>query len=314
MFVIYKPIIRNFLLVTAVLAIMLAAVHYSLRGVEHFFGIDLSRFHTYFFWFFGFFFVVVILQLFFGILTNYNFKDGMPKISNGINNDVRYPLMDESDALVVKLSCLMDVGDMRNNRVEHARSYINSREAYTVNKKTNELGIICNSAYDYLVLSYDIDTKTKLINFVRGLLSSLPEENRPDVKSIFSDAISILDKFSAVTLTQLEKHHNTTIPFVAFNLQRAAMLVRWGLTCNMINDEEWNLFKKEIQDAYQLYFGDTGFGKFIYDYLIAVYLFHAENNLGLIRDRLYGITELQKNNFLSLSWEEINSLAPVANS
>ncbi|MCG8710164.1 DUF1266 domain-containing protein [Brenneria sp. 4F2] len=308
MFDVYKPIIKKFMMGVIRIAIFGAIIHYLFPYIEKILGADLSNAHAKFFWLLGVLFIFVILRFLLNILMNYNFKDDLPKISYGVNNNVHHPIIDESDALVVKLSSLMDVCDMRKNLAEYARSYINSREAYSINKKKDKHGIIKNPAYDYLVLSYDIDEKAKLVSFVEGLLNSLPEENRPDVKSKYSDAISTLDEFSEVTLTQLEKHHDTAIPFVAFNLQRAAMLIRWGLTCNMLSDEEWEEYKKEIQSAYRLYFGDAGFGKFIYDYLLAVYLFHAEDNLGMVRERLYGITELQKKDFFALSWQEINAL------
>lgn len=309
MFEIYKPIIKKLVIGLGKIAVFFLVIHYSLPYLENMLGTRLDSIHTYFPWVIGASLAWVILRLLLNIITNYGFKDGIPQFSNGIAANIRYPLRDDADALIVKLSGLMDICDTRNNRADHARSYLNSREAYDVNQAPNKKGIIDNSAFDYLMLSYDIEKRSELIEFVGKLLQSLPEENRPEAKSTYGEALAILDKFSAVTETQLEKHHETTLPYVAFNLQRAAMLVRWGFTCNMINEDEWDLFKAEINDAYQAYFGDSGFGKFTYDYLIAVYLFHAKDNLDMVRERLYGLTELQKNNYLGLSWEAINALS-----
>lgn len=215
MFEIYKPIIKKLVIDLSKIAVFFLVVHYSLPYLENMLGARLDSIHTYFPWVMGASLAWVILRLLLNIVTNYGFKDGIPHFSNGIAANIRYPLRDDSDALVVKLSGLMDICDTRNNRADHARSYLNSREAYDVNKAPNNKGIIKgiidNSAFDYLMLSYDIEKRSELIAFIGKLLQSLPEENRPEAKTTYSEALAILDKFSAVTETQLDKHHETTL-------------------------------------------------------------------------------------------------------
>lgn len=309
MFVLYKSAVVKLFVGLIKIAAVAAVSVYALPYLERALETEFERFYRYLPWALGAAVIWVIVRFIWGLIVAYPSEGGLPQFSNAVNGNVRYPLSDEQDALLVKMSSLLDITNTSNSRVEGSRAYINSREAYDAHIALNKDGIRESSAWDYLVLSYDIHERSELLNAVSTLLDSLPAVNNPTSKGTFDKAVATIDQFAAASGATLDTAHPDAIPGVAFNLQRAAMLVRWGFTCNMLEQNEWDAFKQQIWDAYQLYFAADGFDKFIYDYLIAVHDFHADDSLSMVRERLFGIAELQKNHFLTFTWQEINAIA-----
>lgn len=308
MFLLYKRVFTKLFIGLIKIAAVAAVSVYALPYLERALDTEFERFYRYLPWALGAAIIWVIVRFILGALVVYPSKSGLPQYSNALNKNVLYPLSDEQDALLIKMSNLLDITCTSNGRVEHSRAYVNSCEAYDAHIAPNKHGIRESSAWDYLVLSYDIGERSELLNSVTTLLDSLPYVNSPAPKSAFDKAVATVDQFATASGATLHTAHPHAIPDVAFNLQRAAMLVRWGLTCNMLEQSEWDAFKQQIWDAYQLYFAADGFDKFIYDYLIAVHDFHAKDDLHMVRERLFGLAELQKNDFFTFTWQEINAI------
>ena len=308
MFLLYKSVLTKFFIGLIKIAAVAAVAVYALPYLERALETEFERFYRYLPWALGAASIWVVVRFIMGMLVVYPSKSGLPQYANALNKNVLYPLSDEQDALLVKMSSLLDITSTANSRVEDSRAYVNSREAYDAHIAQNKEGIRESSAWDYLVLSYDIHERSELLNTVTTLLDSLPNVSSPAPKSAFGKAVATVEQFAAACGATLHTAHSHAMPDAAFNLQRAAMLVRWGFTCNMLDQAEWDAFKQQIWDAWQLYFAADGFDKFVYDYLIAVHDFHAEDDLHMVRERLFGLAELQKNNFFTFTWQEINAI------
>lgn len=221
-------------------------------------------------------------------------------IKAGINHSIVHPCKDDMDMLLVKLGSLYSISDVGNGS-KSGKNYINGiEECDTHNSEMIESKKIT------LSVSYDIDNKK---NLDETLIEFLDPRNfaREDATLYASQLahLSVLAKRCGIELLASQKSVNIS---AAFNLQRAAMLMRSGIACGFLTMQEWDELKKTLYSQVHEQF--SSMDELINDYLLAVYLFYTSEYSILgpsrIMGRLYGIAELKRCNYFEWNIAEMN--------
>ncbi len=221
-------------------------------------------------------------------------------IKEGINHKIAHPCRDEMDVLLVKLGGLYSISDVGNGN-KSGKNYINSIEKCDIHNSE-----MIDSLKISLSVSYDIDNKKELYSTLIELLD--PRNFGREDATLYAsqlDHLSALAKRCGIELFPSKKSVNIS---AAFNLQRAAMLMRSGISCGFLTMQEWDELKKNLCTHVQEQF--SSLDELINDYLLAVYLFYTTEYSILgpsrIMERLYGITELKRCNYFGWDITEMN--------
>lgn len=221
-------------------------------------------------------------------------------IKAGINHNIVHPCKDEIDVLLVKLGSLYSISDVGNGN-KSGKNYINSIEECDTHNPE-----MIDSQKITLDVSYGIDNKKNLENTLIELLD--PRNFGREDSTLYTsqlDHLSVLAKRCGIELLPSQKSVNIS---AAFNLQRAAMLMRSGIACGFLTMQEWNELKKSL--FYHVNQQFSSMDELINDYLLAIYLFYTSEysiqGPSRIIGRLYGIAELKRCNYFEWDISEMN--------
>lgn len=246
---------------------------------------------------------IVIIKLIWKLFLLYSIKPTDNLFHVGINHNIVHPCKDENDALLVKMGSLMSITSAGNGENKKYPDFINCLEERNLAEKE-----ACETIKDWFACSYDIEDEQQLESFLESLLDSeyFHEEDNAQYQTELMHLYQLADK-TGVKLTRNYASNNMN---AAFNLQRAAMLLRWGVTLEWISLEQWNELKERISQLMHHQF--ESMDKFVHDYMLAVYVFHhnAESSSQfMIVERFYGLAELQKHHYFELTAEQLTHLA-----
>lgn len=301
-----KKIILSTIKVVALLILLKYAAEYAndSREIRSWFrqGYSPLSFYKFFAYFMPALIGILLIKLFWKIFLLHIGKSNENLFRLGINPNISHPCEDENDALLVKMGSLMSITSTGNGNNKKYPSFINCIEERNMSEKDAR-----ERVKDWLTCSYDIENKQQLENFITSLIdSSHPHaENNVQHQKELDHLYLLADK----TGVQLNRTYTSNNANSAFNLQRAAMLSRWGVTLDWISAEQWNNFKEKISQKMQDQF--ESMDKFIHDYMLAVYSFHHSADSSsqfMIVERLYGLAELQKHNYFALTAEQLTQL------
>lgn len=311
MFQFYKTDLKKIILVTLKFGLILVALKFateygdSIPAIRRGFKGEYSLVTIYHV---AFYFLVILiglalLRLLWKLFLLYSSKPTDNLFNCGINPQTVFPCKDEQDALLVKMSGLMSITTAGNGKNRKNPSFINSIEECNYTEKDAR-----ENVQMWLSASYDIENKEQLINSISSLLDA--SYFTEDSNTFYQDELTHLYQLADETSVQLNRTYESNNMHAAFNLQRAAMLTRWGFTLDWITPEEWNAIKKTIAQGMEQF---ESLDKFVHDYMLSVYMFHNDpgsNSSFMIVERLYGLAELQKHHYFELSAEQLNQLKP----
>ncbi|AYH05020.1 DUF1266 domain-containing protein [Pectobacterium parmentieri] len=221
-------------------------------------------------------------------------------LSVGINRNAKYPCRDEKDALLVRISSLYSITSVGNGESKKYPNFINCIEECNLSEPDAVEGIKLA-----LSASYDINTSGGLTRFIADLLDeeNYSKQRNDDYKKPLSHLYQLAEKTGA-NLKPVSEINNLT---AAFNLQRAALLMRSGVTCGFLSIEEWDSLKDDVVRLMEQEF--PSIDQFIHDYMLAVYLFHMDGSFSafMILERLYGLAIFQEHDYLSWNAAMLNN-------
>ncbi|MFE8100062.1 DUF1266 domain-containing protein [Brenneria goodwinii] len=260
---------------------------------------DISGVYTLFFYIFLSILAIPVLKIGTKALFIITTKKENNKIIQGINKNPKYPCRDEKDALLVKISGLYSITATGNGKNKNHPNFVNSIEECDLDNPT-AVDLIKNA----LSGSYDIETDEQLKCFIYSLLD---EDNYGKTHHAnYQKQLAHLYRLAGKTGADITPVSDMANVDSAFNLQRAALLMRSGVTLGMLTLDEWNALKNILAQRLEENF--SSLDEFIHDYMLAVYLFHHEGAMGasMILERLYGLATLQENNYFAWSAAELN--------
>ncbi|KAA8996624.1 DUF1266 domain-containing protein [Affinibrenneria salicis] len=294
----YKDII-NLLRGILFISVMLIAIKWLCALTNKYFHNDISGVYTLFFYCFLSILAIALCKTGAKAIFVITTKKENNKITEGINKNVKYPCRDEKDALLIKISGLYSITAAGNGKNTNHPNFINSIEECDLTNP-DSVDLIRNS----LLGSYDIKTSDQLKHFIYSLLDE--ESYEKTHHTDYQQQLSHLYRLAASAGAEITPVSDMTNINAAFNLQRAALLMRTGMTLGLLTQEEWDALKNTLAQLIEENF--PSLDAFIHDYMLAVYLFYQEGMMGasMIRERLYGLATLQQNNYFAWRVEELN--------
>lgn len=255
---------------------------------------------TLFLVFLGVFFIAcVILFVKWCLYFKFSYYDDHKlSFSKGINKEVYFKCRDKEDEALLKMGAVYSITLTGANTED---GYINSLE--TNNFLDDEKKKYVRAT---LVSSWGIERKSELFSALDELVNdvSYVELNKSD----FNHFKKLLQKNKLNLNVSLPK-----FSLRAFNLQRASLLLRDGLTCGMISMEEFDQYKSNIYEIFISEF--SGFDDFIVPYLLGVYDFylgpdanHFVFGVNRVNERMVGVGVLLEHNFFE---RDINSIVQI---
>lgn len=239
---------------------------------------------------FGFSLIVLIIKWLAFFYFTYLDKHIL-SYEKSINKNVHFRSRDEIDQKILRIGALYSI-TLTGANTENG--YINSLE-------TNDYSDLKKKEYIRATLksSWDISSKNDLFYILDDLMdcSYMIQVNPAD-----------LMRFKKLLLKNDLNFEFSTVSFDLdprpFNIQRAVILLRDALTCDMITFEEFDQHKYIIDTFINDYFQDSSWDDFIVSYLLGVYDFYAGQKsqffvfgINRINERMAGVKVLYDNHF-----------------
>lgn len=230
-------------------------------------------------------------------------KSSTISFEKAINKNIHFKCTDEISQFIVKVGALFSISeatvDKHNKNEKGKKGFINCLEVRDYESKEEKKMVLAS-----LGASWNIQTKNELYETLNQLID---ENNFSDVEFDINNNkwfVKMLEKenlkFENLKNKRSSKHQT------AFNLQRAVLLLREALTCDLITIEEFEEFKTNIYNLIKKEF--KSMEDFIIDYLIGVAYFYEEKIIFgpvTINDRIKGIKILIENNYFDRDLNDI---------
>lgn len=193
-----------------------------------------------------------------------NAKVDLGKIvyEKSINNNICFKSRDIVDEVIIKIESLHTIS-VQN--LLSTKCYINSIETNDYRGVRERIETL-NSLKE----CWGVGSKLELIEIIDLLLADEKEIEGFDAK----DFLEILSR-NKIYIPKLKDKKYT---MEAYNIQRAILVLREGLSCNLITLEEYNEIKLDIFQKIKKYFECSNLNEFIFEYLLGCYNFFINSN------------------------------------
>lgn len=214
-----------------------------------------------------------------------------------LNRNIHFYCQDEPTQFLIKIGSLFSITEAtvnkHNKNEKSKKGFINCIETSDYNDAIEKERILLS-----LEASWDIENKYQLLKTVDSLLDTenfMEEElNGQDFEWLKKRLDKHELKFETI---QSKKTSNHT---AAFNIQRAILLLREGLTCDLISLKEFEEYIGPLYKYIKNNFNTTE--EFIVDYLIGVCYFYKDKVVfgpSMIDERIEGIKILIDKNYFN---------------
>lgn len=214
-----------------------------------------------------------------------------------LNRDIHFKCTDKITQFLVKVGALYSITeaniDKHNQEEKSKKGFINCLEVRDYGSKDEKEMIFAS-----LGASWDIEDKKGLFETVQQLM----DQNNFTTTEFNIEQNQWFEKILKKNHLQFDsiKGKKSSKHIAAFNLQRAVLLLREALTCDLISIEEFDRFKEELYSLINEEF--KSMEEFIIDYLIGVCYFY-ENKVVFgpvsINERANAIRVLIENDYFN---------------
>ncbi|MBN1059286.1 DUF1266 domain-containing protein [Clostridium botulinum] len=248
----------------------------------------------------GVFLVAVIVNIIKWLavfVVRFIWKTSVISFEKAINKTIQFKCTDESSQFLVKIGALFSITeatlDKHNKGEKNKKGFINCLEVRDYNSKDEKEMILAS-----LGASWNIANKNQLYETLEQLLD---KNNLLDIDFDINKN-KWFEKILKKHNLQFEnlKNKKSSKHIAAFNIQRAVLLLREALTCDLINLEELEEFKPKVHNLINEEF--TSIEDFIIDYLIGVCYFYEEKIVFgpvMINERVNGVKTLIENDYFN---------------
>ncbi|EES49111.1 DUF1266 domain-containing protein [Clostridium botulinum] len=254
----------------------------------------------------GVFLVAVIVNIIKWLavfVVRFIWKTSVISFEKAINKTSHFKCTDESSQFLVKIGALFSITeatlDKHNKGEKNKKGFINCLEVRDYNSKDEKEMILAS-----LGASWNIANKNQLYATLEQLMD---KNNFLDIDFDINKN-KWFEKILKKHNLQFEnlKNKKSSKHIAAFNIQRAVLLLREALTCDLINLEELEEFKPKVHNLINEEF--TSIEDFIIDYLIGVCYFYEEKIVFgpvMINERVNGVKTLIENDYFN---KDLNTL------
>ncbi|KAI3349102.1 DUF1266 domain-containing protein [Clostridium botulinum] len=236
-------------------------------------------------------------------VVRFIWKTSTISFEKAINKTSHFKCTDESSQFLVKIGALFSITeatlDKHNKGEKNKKGFINCLEVRDYNSKDEKEMILAS-----LGASWNIANKNQLYATLEQLMD---KNNFLDIDFDINNN-KWFEKILKKHNLQFEnlKNKKSSKHIAAFNIQRAVLLLREALTCDLINLEELEEFKPKVHNLINEEF--TSIEDFIIDYLIGVCYFYEEKIVFgpvMINERVNGVKTLLENDYFN---KDLNTL------
>ncbi|MBY7024718.1 MULTISPECIES: DUF1266 domain-containing protein [Clostridium] len=236
-------------------------------------------------------------------VVRFIWKTSTISFEKAINKTSHFKCTDESSQFLVKIGALFSITeatlDKHNKGEKNKKGFINCLEVRDYNSKDEKEMILAS-----LGASWNIANKNQLYATLEQLMD---KNNFLDIDFDINKN-KWFEKILKKHNLQFEnlKNKKSSKHIAAFNIQRAVLLLREALTCDLINLEELEEFKPKVHNLINEEF--TSIEDFIIDYLIGVCYFYEEKIVFgpvMINERVNGVKTLLENDYFN---KDLNTL------
>ncbi|NFT91126.1 DUF1266 domain-containing protein [Clostridium botulinum] len=254
----------------------------------------------------GVFLVAVIVNIIKWLavfVVRFIWKTSVISFEKAINKTIQFKCTDESSQFLVKIGALFSITeatlDKYNKGEKNKKGFINCLEVRDYKSKDEKEMILAS-----LGASWNIANKNQLYATLEQLMD---KNNFLDIDFDINKN-KWFEKILKKHNLQFEnlKNKKSSKHIAAFNIQRAVLLLRESLTCDLINLEELEEFKPKVHNLINEEF--TSIEDFIIDYLIGVCYFYEEKIVFgpvMINERVNGVKTLLENDYFN---KDLNTL------
>ncbi|MBN1042855.1 DUF1266 domain-containing protein [Clostridium botulinum] len=236
-------------------------------------------------------------------VVRFIWKTSTISFEKAINKTSHFKCTDESSQFLVKIGALFSITeatlDKHNKGEKNKKGFINCLEVRDYNSKDEKEMILAS-----IGASWNIANKNQLYATLEQLMD---KNNFLDIDFDINKN-KWFEKILKKHNLQFEnlKNKKSSKHIAAFNIQRAVLLLREALTCDLINLEELEEFKPKVHNLINEEF--TSIEDFIIDYLIGVCYFYEEKIVFgpvMINERVNGVKTLLENDYFN---KDLNTL------